>query len=148
MSDGLHLSRLATTDGDLSGNAPLSWWNNVTWTIEEIDCAFDNLSERTKSLVYNIIEEVKLECADAVTKKRYREAFVFIMENSRFPKPMTAMRASDGFSFLDGHHRLAAFTDLQKIPVAAFTSLNFEKPMTLQNVWIGRHVDGELPIVE
>jgi hypothetical protein len=37
--------------GRILGNRPLSWWAEVTWERENVDCSFDKLSDRTKGLV-------------------------------------------------------------------------------------------------
>lgn len=132
--------------GPLLGNRPLSWWNEVTWAAEDVDCNFDRLSASTKLRVSQIITDIQQGKADEVTSRRYKHPFKYIMENAKFPNPMLAMRAADGLSFIDGHHRMAAFTDLQKIPDAQFENRGWKKPSPIQTVWIGTHPRGELPL--
>jgi hypothetical protein len=133
--------------GRILGNRPLSWWAEVTWNSDSVDCGLNNMSERTRNLVGQIIADIANGTADEVTSRKYNHPFKYIMENGSFPNPMVAMRAPDGLSFLDGHHRLAAFTDLQKIPSEVFEKRKLQKPSRNQQVWIGTHPEGELPLV-
>jgi hypothetical protein len=46
---------------------------------------------------------------------------------------------------IDGTHRMAVLTALVSIPEAKFAAKKLAKPANEQNVWIGKHKDGELP---
>jgi hypothetical protein len=131
--------------GRLLGNRPLSRWSEVTWKREDVDCAFEKMSGSTKRRVSQIITEIAKRTADEVTSRRYKHPFKYIMENGTFPNPMVAMRAGDGLSLIDGHHRMAAFTDLQKLPDGALEKRDWKKPLPTQSIWIGTHACGELP---
>jgi hypothetical protein len=131
--------------GGILGGRPLSWWNEVTWKEESVDCSFGKLSKAAQGRVGDIINQIRTKKADAVTTRRYQHPFKYIMENGVFPNPMVAMRAQDGLSFIDGNYRMAAFTDLQGAPAELFEKRGLKKPSVMQNVWIGSHPKGELP---
>lgn len=96
--------------------------------------------------VTDVIGQIAKKTADAETKRRYQHPFLYIAENGMFPNPMSAMRAPNGLHFVDGHHRLAAFTNLQNAPEAFYQQRKLKRPSLRQSVWLGTHAKGELPL--
>lgn len=84
--------------------------------------------------------------ADAVTKRRFHHTVHCILNNAAFPKPAIAMKTPSGLTVLDGSHRLGAFCALQMMPDAKFEQLKLKKAAPEQEVWIGTHVHGEIPL--
>lgn len=56
------------------------------------------------------------------------------------------MELADGQSVLDGNHRVSAFCGLQNMPEESFTKLGLKQPAEEQDVWVGTHSDGEVPL--
>ena len=54
-------------------------------------------------------------------------------------------RTFDCLSPIDGTHRMAVLSGLRLLPEAAFAAKKLAKPSNEQNVWMGKHKDGELP---
>jgi hypothetical protein len=46
---------------------------------------------------------------------------------------------------IDGTHRMAVLSALRLIPEANFAAKKLAKPANEQQVWMGKHKDGELP---
>jgi hypothetical protein len=92
------------------------------------------MSGSTKLCVSQIITEIAKGTTDEVNSRRYKHPFKYITENGTFPNPMVAMRAGDGLSLIDGYHRMAAFTDLQKLADAAFEKRGWKKPLQTQSI--------------
>lgn len=59
---------------------------------------------------------------------------------------MIVMELADGQSVLDGNHRVSVFCGLQKMPEESFTKVGLKKPAEEQDVWVGTHSDGEVPL--
>jgi hypothetical protein len=55
------------------------------------------------------------------------------------------MRRSEGLSPIDGTHRMAVLSGLRPLPESAVAAKKLAKPSNEQDVWMGRHRDGELP---
>ena len=55
------------------------------------------------------------------------------------------MRRPEGLTPIDGTHRMAVLSALQLIPKANFAAKKLAKPANEQDVWMGKHKDGELP---
>jgi hypothetical protein len=55
------------------------------------------------------------------------------------------MRRPEGFSRIDGTHRMAVLSALQLFPEANYAAKKLVKPADEQDVWMGKHKDGELP---
>lgn len=132
--------------GGILGNRPLSWWGHVTWEEQNTDCSFDELSHATKLRVAEIVNAINIGVADEQTRRRYQRPFNYIANTGAFPNPMLAMRVPGGLRFVDGHHRLAAFMNLQNASQVFFDKNGLQRPSVRQNVWLGAHVDGELPL--
>jgi hypothetical protein len=67
---------------------------------------------------------------------------------SGFETPNWSAKASTPTSPIDGTHRMAVLSALQLIPEANFAAKKLAKPANEQNVWMGKHKDGELPIAQ
>jgi len=130
----------------LLGGRPLSWWRQVTWKPEEINCGLAGLTPRAFTGVNDIIAEMITGSADATTRRRVRQAYQFIMDERKFPRQLVTMRTPDGLTLLDGSHRMAAFEMLQRTPDAKFQSLGKIRAPLDQNAWVGVHASGELPL--
>jgi hypothetical protein len=74
------------------------------------------------------------------------QCFQLHPEQRTFLKPLIVMELADGQSVLDGNHRVSAFCGLQKMPEESFTKLGLKKPAEEQDVWVGTHSDGEVPL--
>ena len=48
---------------------------------------------------------MKSGVADASTKKRVAQSWLYIKDNAVFPRPVVTMKIPDGLSLLDGSHR-------------------------------------------
>jgi hypothetical protein len=59
---------------------------------------------------------------------------------------MLAMNVPSGLTILDGNHRIGAFCVVQAMPDAAFERLQKKRPSLEQEVWIGTHASGEVPL--
>jgi hypothetical protein len=72
--------------------------------------------------------------------------FQYLLEKGVFANPALAMRDSGLLHFIDGHHRLAALTDLrEKAPNTLFEKSGRQRPASQQTVWIGTHAKSEIP---
>jgi hypothetical protein len=80
------------------------------------------------------------------TKRRFDNAFRYILNNAAFPKPLITMKTASGLSVLDGNHRVAAFCGLQKMPTEKFEQLGLQEAPQVQEVWVGMHSRGETPL--
>ena len=60
--------------------------------------------------------------------------------------PPIAMGLPDGLSILDGNHLLTAFCGLQQTPVGFLEKYGLQKPLPEQELWIGTHSRGEVPL--
>jgi hypothetical protein len=69
-----------------------------------------------------------------------------MMKNGVFEKPLIAMRLPDGLSVLDGNHRISAFCGLQEMPAELLEQRGLKKPAPEQDLWIGTHSRGEVPL--
>jgi hypothetical protein len=130
----------------LLGGRPLSWWKNVTWQPEAVDCSLGGLATKTRGFVSDMRAEITAKTADQVTQRRFDHALFYILTNGGFPKRLIAMNADDGLLVLDGNHRAAAFTASQIMPAALVKAKGWTKPESKQEVWVGTHLNGELPL--
>jgi hypothetical protein len=129
----------------LLGGRPLSWWKDVAWKQEIVKCDVSGLSPKARQGVAEITAAINSGAADGSTKKRFKEAYIHIMDNGVFPRALVTMRIPGGLSLLDGSHRMAAFNMLQMTPDAKFDELKKKKAALEQEVWVGTHKAGEIP---
>jgi hypothetical protein len=130
----------------LLGGRPLSWWKNVTWKRQKIRCELTALSDKARGDVTDIVTQMKNGTASASTKKRVAQPWLYLKDHARLPRALVTMRRPDGFSLIDGSHRMAAFSMVQELPKSEFDKVNKRKAPLKQHVWIGVHNTGELPI--
>lgn len=133
--------------GGILGNRPLSWWTEVEWKQEKIDCNRANLSTDTQYRIAAISNSIYAGTASDTEKGQYRRPFQYLLEHAQFLNPALAMRDGERIRFIDGHHRLAALTDLrEKASDGLFAQPGRQRPSVIQAVWIGSHPKGELPL--
>jgi hypothetical protein len=131
--------------GRLLGGRPLSWWKKVTWEEEQVKCDLATLAPKARTDVLDVITQFNSGEADASTKKRVAQSWVYIKDNGEFPRALVTMKIPEGLSLLDGSHRMAAFCMLQDIDDAEFKKTGKKKPALEQTIWVGTHQDGEVP---
>ncbi|OSI31766.1 MULTISPECIES: hypothetical protein [Bradyrhizobium] len=132
--------------GGILGNRPLSWWAEVEWKQEKVDCDRTLLTDVTQQRIAAVSDPIYANTASDVEKGQYRRPFQHILEKGAFANPALAMRDGNTLHFVDGHHRLAALTDLrEKAPGVLFEKPGRQRPSAEQMVWIGTHAKGELP---
>jgi hypothetical protein len=83
---------------------------------------------------------------DKDTERRFKRAADYLMKNGTFEKPPIAITLPDGLSVLDGNHRISAFCGLQQIPAQSLEQRGLRKPTPEQDLWIGTHIRGEVPL--
>ena len=83
---------------------------------------------------------------DEATDRRFKKAGDYLKKNGTFEMPLIAIELPDGLSILDGNHRVSAFCGLQEIPAESLEKRGLKKPSPEQDVWIGTHSRGELPL--
>jgi hypothetical protein len=125
--------------GRLLGGRPPSWWKNVSWKKEKVKCDLASFSRKARTGVAEIQR-------DDTTTKRFKDAYIHIMDHGEFPRALVTMKVKDGLSVLDGSHRLAAFDMLQRTPDKKFAELGKTKAAIEQEVWVGTHSAGEVPL--
>jgi hypothetical protein len=132
--------------GRLLGGRPLSWWKNVTWKKETVKCELSAFSPKAQTGIKEIRSELNKDNPDAITKRRFDDAFRWTLNDATFPKPIIVMKITGGLSILDGSHRMAAFSALQDVPANKFEELKVKKAPLEQEVWVGTHSGGEVPL--
>jgi hypothetical protein len=128
------------------GFRPLSWWREVTWKREKTECSVSNLCQGTKAVVARMLVEKANGTIDKETRTRFGKAADYILKNGVFEEPPIAMRVADGLSILDGNHRITAFRGLQEAPAEILEKRGLRKPAQEQELWIGTHSRGEVPL--
>jgi Ribosomal protein L7/L12 dimerisation domain len=128
------------------GFRSLPWWREVTWKRERTDCSFSNLCQGTKAIVARMMVEKANGTIDEETRMRFKKAADYILKNGGFKEPPIAMRLADGLSILDGNHRITAFCGLQEAPAEILEKRGLRKPAQEQELWIGTHSRGEVPL--
>jgi hypothetical protein len=128
------------------GFRPLSWWRKVTWKLEKTDCGLANLCQGTKAIVTGMLVQKATGTIDEETATRFKKASDYILKNGGFEEPPIAMRLADGLSVLDGNHRMTAFCGLQQVPAEILEKRGLRKPVPEQELWIGTHSRGEVPL--
>jgi hypothetical protein len=129
------------------GGRPLSWWKNVTWSLEEREVDFGRLCQGTKRIVNNMIDghingNPNLYSADSDV--RFRSALSHIAKTGTLPRPLVVMQLRDGLSVIDGNHRVAALCTCQA-GAAEIAKKGGVAPLLKQQVWLGAHSTGEVP---
>jgi hypothetical protein len=112
-----------------------------------VKCELDSLSPKARADVTDIVAQMKSGAADTGTKKRVAQSWIYIKDNAVFPRALVTMRIPGGLSLLDGSHRMAAFTMVQELDSKQFEKINKKKPALEQEVWVGTHSRGEVPVM-
>jgi hypothetical protein len=129
------------------GHRALLWWREITWETKKMDCSLLKLAKGTQKIVNDVLADVYGPTPDPNTKGRFNEAFHYILNNSKFEQPLIVMELpGDGLSVTDGNHRISAFCALQKMPPEQFEKRGLKKPAQEQEVWLGSHPRGEVPL--
>lgn len=128
------------------GFRPLSWWREVTWKREKTDCGFSSLCQGTKDIVVRMLADKANGTIDEETGARFKKATDYLLKNGGFREPPIAIRLADGLSILDGNHRITAFCGLQEVPAETLEKRGLKKPAQEQELWIGTHSRGEVPL--
>jgi hypothetical protein len=128
------------------GGRPLSWWREVMWQKQSIDCSLNALAPKTHDIVTSMRAEIAAQQADAVTQRRFNHALYYILTEGAFPKPLIGLKVNNRLLVLDGNHRVAAFTAAQLFPEATLQAKGWHKVAPEQEVWIGTHRGGEAPL--
>jgi hypothetical protein len=128
------------------GYRPLSWWREVTWKREKVKCGLPELCRATAAIAVDMLQKKAAKTLDEVTAARFKKASDYILQNRKFEMPPVAVRLPDGLSILDGNHRVTAFCGLQQTPDGFLEQYGFQKPIPEQELWIGTHSRGEVPL--
>jgi hypothetical protein len=128
------------------GHRPIPWWREVTWKKETVKCDPPGLSQQSRDIVVTMITEIGNGTADAETKRRFQRATQYILDHAAFPKPVIAMKIPSGLSVLDGSHRMGAFCGAQLTSDSWFEKMKKKRAALDQEVWIGTHSRGEIPL--
>lgn len=92
-----------------------------------------------------MIAEMDAGTADASTKKRVAQPWIYVRDHAVFPRALVVMKKADGLSLIDGSHRMAAFEMIQRLSDAQLAEMGKDRPARAQDVWLGTHRDGEVP---
>jgi hypothetical protein len=119
------------------GERPLSWWNAVTWRLEEHELDINRLSASTQRAVRDMIAAHVDGVPNIYTrlpesKQRFTSALQHITQHGTIPKPPLAMRVQDGFVVIDGNHRLAALCFRQGEAAEGGIA-----PLKAHKLWVG-----------
>lgn len=128
------------------GGRLLAWWHDVSWAKETVDCSPDKLAPKTRDIVTTIRSEMKSGRGDDVTKRRFTHALHYILHNGRFPNPVSGMKVDGRLLVLDGNHRVAALSAALLFSEATLQEKGWQKVPAEQNIWIGTHKSGEVPL--
>jgi hypothetical protein len=131
--------------GKLLGQRPISWWKDVTWTLEKADCGINGLTPKSQADVLEIRNEITDGSASSSTKRRWNNLFHYVLNDCSFPVAPVVMRRPEGLSPIDGTHRMAVLSALRLLPESSFAAKGLAKPANEQNVWMGKHKNGEFP---
>jgi hypothetical protein len=113
--------------------------------LEQTDCGFAGLTPKARADVTDIRNEITGGSPSPPTKRRWDNLFRYVLNAGSFPVAPVVMRRPEGLSPIDGTHRMAVLSALQLLPEASFAAKKKAKPSNEQNVWMGKHENGELP---
>jgi hypothetical protein len=128
------------------GFRPLPWWREVTWKLERTVCNLSTLCHGTRAIAVRMLNEKADGTIDDETRMRFSKANDYMLRNGGFKERPIAMRLADGLSILDGNHRITAFCGLQEVPAELLEKRGLRKPAPEQELWIGTHSRGEVPL--
>lgn len=116
------------------------------WKREKVDCGLADLCRGTQAIAVDMLQKKVSKTLDEVTAARFKKASDFLLKNREFEMPPIAVRLPDGLSILDGNHRVTAFCGLQDTPDGFLEQYGLKKPKPEQDLWIGTHSRGEVPL--
>jgi hypothetical protein len=134
--------------GRLLGQRPVSWWRDVSWTLERTSCGLACVTPKAQADILGIRKEIASGKPSDVTRRRWSNIFRFLLNAGTFPVAPIVMRRPEGLSLIDGTHRFAVLSAMQVMPNENFISLGVKKPALEQEIWIGNHAKRELPLVQ
>ncbi|HEV2594895.1 MAG TPA: hypothetical protein VGU01_06825 [Sphingomicrobium sp.] len=118
---------------------PVTWWKNVTWKKQLVNCTLSELSAKTRGDVADIVRQWNDGTASASTQRRVAQPWLHIRDNGVFPRSPLMIKQPDGWSLADGHHRMAAFEMFQGLSDAELSKIGKNRPSRDQDVWVGTH---------
>jgi hypothetical protein len=128
---------------------PISWWKDVTWTLDVRDCSFDHLSvdaRKTMNSLYKaLVEGEDNGFGGDNSLARFQRQLNILVVTGNFERPPVLFPIASGLSPLDGNHRLFALQSAINTPDEYFARHGVSRPSTSQSVWIASHKDGEDP---
>jgi hypothetical protein len=127
---------------------PLSWWKKVRWSSERRDCGFDALSLNSRKIMNAMylafVRGVDNGYGGDNSQQRFQSCLRFLAVNGRFPRPPVTMPIDSGLSILDGNHRVYSLIFMQSMTDADLEKNRVQRPSVEQEVWIAKHLDGEM----
>jgi len=128
---------------------PVSWWKDVTWTKEDRDCSFDNLSVDGRRTMNNMFKALILGEDNSFggdnSPARFQRQLAIVVQTGKLERPPVLFPIESGLSPLDGNHRLFALQTALNTPEEEFAKRNLKRPSATQQVWIAKHKNGEDP---
>ena len=128
---------------------PISWWKDVTWTLETHDCSFKRLSidaRKTMNSLYKaLIEGEDNGFGGDNSPARFQRQLSILVVTGKFERPPVLFPIASGLSPLDGNHRLFALQTALNTPDEYFAMHNVKRLPASQSVWIASHKNGENP---
>jgi hypothetical protein len=73
------------------GGRPLSWWKNVTWKKEKVNCGLDSFCPKSRNLTVATHSDVHEGRADEDEKRRYKMPMQYILESSEVIAPRASL---------------------------------------------------------
>jgi hypothetical protein len=128
---------------------PISWWRDVTWTLETRDCSFDKLSmdaRRTMNSMYDaLVDGVENGFGGDNSFARFQRQLGILATTGKFERPPVLFPIASGLSPLDGNHRIFAHHVSQMMSDQDLAKYKVNRPPATQSVWFASHKDGEDP---
>jgi hypothetical protein len=128
---------------------PISWWKDVTWTLETHDCSFIKLSidaRRTMNSMYDaLVEGVENGFGGDNSLARFQRRLGILATTGKFERPPVLFPIASGLSPLDGIHRIFAHHLSQMMSDEDLAKYQVDRPTATQSVWIASHKNGEDP---
>jgi hypothetical protein len=128
---------------------PITWWKNVTWTLESRNCSFHKLSVDARNTM-NKMYEALVDGDDNGyggddSPARFQRQLRFLALNGEFERPPVLFPIPTGLSPLDGNHRLFALHIALQMSDEELAKYKVKRPSASQSVWVASHKDGEDP---
>lgn len=128
---------------------PVSWWKDVTWTLDIRDCSFDELSNDARkamnSMYKALIEGEDNGFGGDNSPARFRRQLRILASTGKFERPPVLFPIASGLSPLDGNHRIFAHHIALQMSEEDLAKYKVQRPTASQSVWIATHKNGEDP---